>query len=80
MRNPVPNAAIRGELARAGVEFKEVAAWLGLAPSGITKRMAGDIKWRMDELQTVAARLDVPVARLIDEPAARIEPGSAVAS
>lgn len=67
MGNPVPHPALRAELARAGVEQKQVAAWLGFHPSQVTKRMHGDIEWRLSELITIAKHLRVPISALLDD-------------
>jgi transcriptional regulator with XRE-family HTH domain len=67
MGNTVPHPALAAELARAGVEQKDIAEVLGYHPSMITKRMKGDIEWRLSELQAIAAHLKVPVAALIDD-------------
>lgn len=80
MRNPVPSAAIRAELARTGTEQKDVAAWLGYQPSQITKRMRGEVEWRLNELQIIAEKLGVPVATLIDEHTPADDAGSAVSA
>jgi len=70
MGNPVPHPALRAEMARAGMDQKAVAELLGYHPSAITKRMRGDIEWRIGELQIIAARLGVPISVLVDETAA----------
>lgn len=67
MGNPVPHPALRAELARAGVEQKQVAAWLGVVPATVTKRMRGDVEWRLSELRIIADNLGVPVSRLVDD-------------
>ena len=76
MGNPVSYPALRRELAGAGVDQKQVAEHLGYVPSQITKRMRGEIPWRITELQAIADLLGVPVVTLIDEPAT----GSVVSS
>jgi hypothetical protein len=83
MSNSVPSAGIRAELARAGVEQKVVAEWLGYQPSQITRRMQGEVEWRISEIQIIAKRLGLPITALMDEPeAAPTTPadGSAVRS
>lgn len=67
MGNPVPYPALSAELARAGVDQKQIAEALGYHPSQVTKRMRGDVPWRIKELQTVAAHLGISVADIIDD-------------
>jgi len=69
MGNPVPYPALAAALARTGTEQKDIAELLGFHPSMITKRMRGDVEWRLSELQAIAAHLGVPVSALLDEPA-----------
>lgn len=67
MGNTVCYPALRAEMARAGVDQKQIAEHLGYNPSQVTKRMRGEIEWRLSELQAIALFLNVPVSRLIDE-------------
>jgi predicted transcriptional regulator len=64
-----PSAGVRAELARGGVTQADVASWLGLNQAAISKRLRGVIDWRLGELQVIAEKLGVPIARLIEEPA-----------
>lgn len=68
MGNTVCYPALRAEMARAGVDQKQIAEALGYSPSQVTKRMRGEIPWRVTELQAIAIYLKVPVTALIDEP------------
>jgi transcriptional regulator with XRE-family HTH domain len=72
MGNSVPYPALRAELARAGVEQKQIAEALGYHPSQVTKRMRGEIEWRLNELQAIADLIGVPIAVLVadSDPAA----------
>ena len=70
MGNTVCYPALRAEMARAGVDQKQIAEHLGYGPSQVTKRMTGQIEWRLSELQSIALFLNVPVSSLIDEPVA----------
>jgi transcriptional regulator with XRE-family HTH domain len=71
MTNPRPPFAnLRAELARAGLFQKDVAAVLGQPQPQISKRLSGEIPWRLTELQAIATHLNIPVSRLIDEPVA----------
>ncbi len=74
MPNPIASSAIRAELARRGVRQMDIAELLGLHPSQITSRINGDIDWRLSELQAMAAHLNVPISRLIDEPVTNTDP------
>ena len=58
---------IRTALAAADRDQKDVAAWLGFHPSQVTKRMHGDIEWRLSELITIAKHLRVPISALLDD-------------
>jgi len=69
MPNPIASSAIRAELARRGLRQVDIAEKLGIDPAQVTKRMSGDIDWRLTELQTIAAMLGVPVSTLVDAPA-----------
>jgi transcriptional regulator with XRE-family HTH domain len=58
---------VRAEMARAGVTQVQLGAHLGMAQSAISKRLKGDTPWRVDELQRVAAYLDIPLSTLLPE-------------
>lgn len=61
--------AIRVELARTGIRQSKLADALGIDRAQVTKRMAGEIDWRLQELRTIAQVLGVPLSTLIpDEP------------
>jgi transcriptional regulator with XRE-family HTH domain len=44
----------------------DLAAHLNVSPQTITRRLAGDIPLDLDELESIAAWLGVPVERLTD--------------
>jgi transcriptional regulator with XRE-family HTH domain len=67
MGNSVPYPALRAEMARAGVDQKQLAELLGYHKSAITKRMRGTVAWRLGELQAIATHLGVPISALVDE-------------
>ena len=64
-------ASVRAEMARAGVTQKDVAEWLSIAESQVSQRVNGHIDWRLSEIRIIAERLGVPLATLVDEPAAQ---------
>lgn len=81
MPNPIASSAIRAELARRGLRQVDIAEKLGIDPAQVTKRMNGDIDWRLAELQAIAAMFELPISALVDEPGAApvAAAGSAVA-
>ncbi len=68
MPNQSVSSAIRAELARADLQQKDLADALGVHPSQVSARLKGAIDWRLSELQTVAALLNIPLSRLVAEP------------
>lgn len=71
---PPPSANLRAELARAGLLQRDVAALLNLTQPQISERLRCEIPWRVTELQILAAHLNVPISRLIDEPVTNTDP------
>ena len=62
-------ANVRAEMARRKVPQREVADLLNLPQASVSKRLAGEVPWRITELTKVADFLDVPVAVLLGEAA-----------
>ena len=70
MPKPTASANIRAELARADVSQSAVADLLGISPGQVSARIQGRIEWRLSEVQAIAAHLNVPIGKLVeDEPA-----------
>jgi transcriptional regulator with XRE-family HTH domain len=64
-------AAVRAELARAGVSGRQLARDLGLSPGKVQRRLAGREPFRAGELGEIAAYLRIPAATFFaDSPAA----------
>jgi ABC-type sulfate transport system permease component len=58
---------VRAELARADHSYRDAAAALGLSYATFRRRiLTGD--FRPDELEALAVMLEVPLARLTEEP------------
>jgi hypothetical protein len=47
-----------------GVSQKELALLIGVTQGSMSRRMSGATDWAPDEMQKVADRLNVPIARL----------------
>lgn len=60
-------AAVRAELARAGVKQVEIAGMLGIAQASISRRLNGHQEFSASELETISRRLGVPVAVFFGE-------------
>lgn len=58
-------AEIRAEIARQGVSRRRLSLDLGFAPSYLDRRLKGATPFRLDELESVARRLDVSVPTLL---------------
>lgn len=57
---------------RAGASRQEIAAHLGMSQPAFSRRMTGDVDFRISELRAIAAFLDVPLEQLLaDESAAQ---------
>lgn len=70
MRNssrPAVALNILAEAARRGASQQDLATVLGLSPSAFSRRMAGEVEFRLDELKKVAAYLEVPLEQLLAE-------------
>lgn len=71
MTNQRINENIRAELARQQMTQMQVADLLQLSQSGVSSRLRGDTRWRVDELTRLAEALRIPVAVLLaEQPAA----------
>jgi predicted transcriptional regulator len=62
-------ANIRAEMARRKVPQREIADLLDLPQASVSKRLAGEVPWRITELAKIAAFLDVPLAVLLGQEA-----------
>lgn len=62
-------STVKAEMARRNVTQRQVAEALGIAQTQVSRRLLGRISFNVDELQTVANLLDIPVAALIAGPA-----------
>lgn len=60
---------VRAAKARRRVTDAQIAAAVGLSRSAINDRMNGRAKFQIDELQAIAAYLDVPLHQLLEVPA-----------
>lgn len=60
------SANIRAEAARRGKTQADLAHAIGTSRQAISQRLLGRINWRIDELQTIADFLGVPLAELIN--------------
>lgn len=61
-------AAVRAELARAGLSQRELARRLNVSHTYITMRTKGVIAFNVTDLARVAEVLDIPVAVLVAQP------------
>lgn len=50
---------------RSGVSQQELAAGAGLSQPAMSRRMNGEVEFRVDELQAIAAFLEVPLEQLL---------------
>jgi len=64
------SANVRRELARRKMAHTDLCALLGLASSSVSRRMCGDVSFRVDELATIADHLGIDVATLVKPPRA----------
>ena len=61
----VTAAAVRVELARHQIRPSAIAKLLGRAPSTISRRLAGEYPFRVDELVAIAEHIGVPLSVLL---------------
>ena len=57
---------IRAALVEADVTQAQVARFLGITQPAISRRLAVDFAWRVDDVQAIAALVDVDVLQLIE--------------
>lgn len=62
---PSTGDRVRSALTQAGMKQEEAAAELGISQPQLSKRLAGRIEFRADELTTLARLCRVPVASLL---------------
>lgn len=65
-------ANVRSAMARRRVAVSEIADLIGKAQSSMSERINGHTHFRVDELQSIAAFLEIPLEQLLApaEPAA----------
>jgi transcriptional regulator with XRE-family HTH domain len=73
MRNPT-RSAIATEVSvaalRAGASQNAIASHLGISQAAFSRRMTGDVDFRVSELRAISAFLNVPLEQLlVEEPA-----------
>lgn len=69
-------ATVRAELARRRITQRQLATVLGIAQTQVSRRLAGEVAFNVDELAVVAEFLGLPVAALLaGQPA--VDPASA---
>ena len=56
---------IRAELARQRLTHRELAERVGIQPSGISRRLDGEIPLKVSEVEQIAAALGVPVTQFV---------------
>jgi transcriptional regulator with XRE-family HTH domain len=65
---------IRAELERQGVSARELSRRLSVSQPYIHRRLNGDVQFRVDELDKIAAVLGVPVATFLSGEAEAVAP------
>ena len=58
---------VRAEMARAGVSQIDLAERVGLSQSGLSKRLRGVVPFDVNELDSIATALGVPVVSLLPQ-------------
>jgi DNA-binding Xre family transcriptional regulator len=61
-------ATVRAELARRQIKQAALATALGISAQQVSERLAGTTPIRLDELDPIAAFLELSVADLVDPP------------
>lgn len=56
---------VRAEMARQGYTVTDLAAWLGRARPTAAMRLRGVTPLGLDEVETIATHLQVPIAQLL---------------
>ena len=59
-------AAVRAELARAGISGRQLARDLGWSPAFAERRLAGTTPLRVDDLIEIAGYLAIPIERFTE--------------
>lgn len=59
-------AAVRAELARAGISGRQIARDLEWGQGPTARRLSGEVQFRVDELAKIAAYLGVPISLFVD--------------
>lgn len=62
------SAAVRAEMARKTVKQRAVAERLGISQTQVSRRLSGRVAFNVDELQTIAELLGVPVTTFLATP------------
>lgn len=78
MRNPSRPAVVtevRVAALRAGASQNDIAAHLDMSQAAFSRRMTGEVEFRVSELRAIAGFLSVPLEQLLAE-----EPASEEAS
>jgi transcriptional regulator with XRE-family HTH domain len=57
---------LRAEVSRAGYSRGEFRKLMGWSPASTTRRLDGEQPMTIDMLTEIAARLDVPLSKLLD--------------
>jgi transcriptional regulator with XRE-family HTH domain len=63
-RNPV-TANVRAEMARRGETQQSLADRIGMKQQGLSRRLRGETRFTVDELQRIADALEVRAAELL---------------
>lgn len=58
-------ANVRAELARRRLRQADVAAALGMTTSALSRRLTGETPFDVDELEALAAHLELPITGLL---------------
>ena len=63
---PPVAAAVRAELARAGISGRQLASAIELSPAAMDRRLNGAVPLRVDELIQIADFLGIPIERFTE--------------
>lgn len=63
-------SAVRAEVARRKISQSEIAGLLGISQASLSRRMTGLTPFDIDEVDKIAAHLELPVASLFEDSAA----------
>jgi len=61
-------AEVRAEIGRQDLSQEALAKALGWESSKLRRRLKGRVSWSVDEIERIAAILDVPRSQLLDPP------------